>query len=97
MVLDASEPIAEGTLVTVQILEQPDREPTFAELFEDIAGKAVGLPPDMAENHDHYVHGLPNVAPRTALRDRLLALQHRFISPPYDGSEVVDQRRESGR
>ncbi len=38
-----------------------------------------------------------NVAPPTALRDRLLALQHRFISPPYDGSEVVDQRRESDR
>ena len=38
-----------------------------------------------------------NVAPPTALRDRLLALQHRFISPPYLGSEVVDQRRESDR
>ena len=64
VVLDASEPITEGTLVRVQILEQPDHEPTFAELFEDIAGKAVGLPPDMAENHDHYLHGLPKrVAP----------------------------------
>ena len=35
-----------------------------------------------------------NDAQPTALRDRLLALQHRFISTPYDGSEVVDQRRE---
>ena len=40
---------------------------------------------------------LHNGAPPTALHDRLLALQHRFTSPPYDGSEVVDQRRESDR
>lgn len=23
------------------------------------AGKAEGLPPDLAENHDHYLHGAP--------------------------------------
>jgi hypothetical protein len=23
------------------------------------AGKAVGLPPDLAENHDHYLYGTP--------------------------------------
>ena len=23
------------------------------------AGKAVGLPPDLAENHDHYLYGAP--------------------------------------
>ena len=23
------------------------------------AGKADGLPPDLAENHDHYLHGAP--------------------------------------
>ena len=23
------------------------------------AGTAKGLPPDMAENHDHYLHGMP--------------------------------------
>jgi len=40
---------------------------------------------------------LRNAASPTVLRDRLLALQRQFISPPYDGSEVVDQRRESDR
>jgi len=40
---------------------------------------------------------LPNLASPTALRDRLLALQRQFISPPYDGNEVVDQRREWDR
>jgi len=31
------------------------------------------------------------------LRDRVVALQTRFVSFPYDGSEIVDQRRESDR
>jgi hypothetical protein len=25
----------------------------------EIAGTAEGLPPDFAENHDHYLHGAP--------------------------------------
>ena len=25
----------------------------------EIAGTAEGLPPDFAENHDHYLHGTP--------------------------------------
>ena len=33
----------------------------------------------------------------TGLRDRVVALQTHFISLPYDGSEIVDQRRESDR
>ena len=40
---------------------------------------------------------LLNAAQPTALRERLAALQSRFVSPPYPGSEVVDQRRESDR
>ena len=32
-----------------------------------------------------------------SLRDRALALQSQFTSRPYDGSEVLDQRRESDR
>jgi hypothetical protein len=27
------------------------------------AGKADGLPPDLAENHDHYLHGAPKSKP----------------------------------
>ena len=45
-------------------------------------------------------HGRPVVrcvSPPAPLRDRVLALQRRFTSRPYDGSEVVDQRRESDR
>lgn len=31
--------------------------PTLAEVFAPLIGKAVGLPSDLAENHDHYLHG----------------------------------------
>jgi len=37
----------------------------------------------------------PNAWPPNELHDRLAALQRQFTSPPYDGNEVVDQRRES--
>ena len=37
------------------------------------------------------------VSSPATLRERLLTLQRRFISRPYDGSEVIDQRRESVR
>ena len=37
------------------------------------------------------------VSPPASLRDRVLALQQHFTSRPYDGSEVIDQRRESDR
>lgn len=26
----------------------------------DVAGTAEGLPPDLAENHDHYLYGTPS-------------------------------------
>jgi hypothetical protein len=31
--------------------------------LQSLAGKAKGLPPDMAANHDHYLHGLPKRVP----------------------------------
>ena len=33
------------------------RRPTLPERFRDIVGTVPDLPSDMAENHDHYVHG----------------------------------------
>jgi len=63
VVLDGRPPLDEGTIVTVEPVttsEAPEEQlPTLAELFKDLAGKAVGLPEDMAENHDHYLHGTP--------------------------------------
>jgi hypothetical protein len=33
--------------------------PTLYERVKDFIGIADGLPSDMAENHDHYIHGRP--------------------------------------
>jgi hypothetical protein len=30
--------------------------------LKDVIGKAAGLPKDLAENHDHYLHGQPKKA-----------------------------------
>ncbi len=53
--------------VRIEPLEEPV-EPdvdtsTFIEGMLALAGTAEGLPPDLARNHDHYLHGRPNVAP----------------------------------
>jgi hypothetical protein len=39
-----------------QNAEAPAR---WGEALIEIAGTAEGLPPDFAENHDHYLHGSP--------------------------------------
>ncbi len=57
--------LAEGTKVRVELVasNQPSDStqprPTLAEQFKDLIGKAEGLPVDMTENHDHYIHGTP--------------------------------------
>ena len=33
--------------------------PTILERLRSVVGKAKGLPPDAALNHDHYLYGLP--------------------------------------
>ncbi len=40
---------------------QPERSVWDALL--EFAGTAEGLPPDLAENHDHYLHGTPKRKP----------------------------------
>jgi hypothetical protein len=39
--------------------EQPQRPRSIAERWRDIIGILEGLPPDFAQNHDHYIHGKP--------------------------------------
>ena len=46
-----------GTVVRV---EQVEKQPvSFRELLKDFEGIANDLPPDMAANHNHYIHGHP--------------------------------------
>jgi hypothetical protein len=34
-------------------------EKSWGEALLEVAGAIEGLPPDYAQNHDHYLHGLP--------------------------------------
>jgi hypothetical protein len=38
-------------------LSQIDQRKTLAEQLGDLVGSVPDLPPDMAEHHDHYLHG----------------------------------------
>ena len=63
VVLDQPVVLPEGLEVRVEVPETGP--PTSLNAQEDTpgrrllkyAGKAVGLPPDTARNHDHYIHG----------------------------------------
>jgi hypothetical protein len=55
------EPIAlpEGARVTIEPEKVDAQGPTWGEVLKDFIGKAEGLPPDAAKNHDHYLYGAP--------------------------------------
>jgi hypothetical protein len=63
--LDSPADLPEGTRVRVEpvVAEAPETSPSekplspLAQRLLALAGKAKGLPPDMAEQHDHYIHG----------------------------------------
>ena len=46
-----------GTIVRIEPVQ--DQSPTLWELLKDFDGIANDLPPDLAANLDHYVHGHP--------------------------------------
>jgi hypothetical protein len=54
------EPLPEGAAVTI-IVRAPSQpqDGSLRELLLEFAGAINGLPPDMAEQHDHYLHGRP--------------------------------------
>jgi hypothetical protein len=61
--LDDVSSLPEGTQVEVHVLpedaskENDPEVPSLYDRLKDIAGKAEGLPTDLAENHDYYLHG----------------------------------------
>jgi len=61
VVLDEPVKLPDGTSVEVDVraLSKGDEGPTLYERLADVIGIAPGLPADMAENHDHYIHGTP--------------------------------------
>lgn len=59
VVLDAAVALPEGAAVEVRVVEGRTEEPPLSAILLKYAGKAEGLPPDLAENHDHYLYGVP--------------------------------------
>lgn len=51
-------PLPEGTRVRVEAVELAAAQDLGRHLLE-FAGTLKDLPPDMAEQHDHYIHGTP--------------------------------------
>lgn len=58
VVLDQGSALEEGAEVWVELRPAPGEngKPT---LWQKYAGIIDDLPPDMAANHDHYIHGGP--------------------------------------
>jgi len=63
IVLDDTEAILpEGEKVQVELSSSKPIK-SIAERLKSVIGKAEGLPPDFAENHDHYLHGAAKKLP----------------------------------
>ena len=58
--LDGDE-LAEVDVKLHELLEEKIRTSgrSWGEALLEVAGTVEGLPPDYAENHDQYLHGLP--------------------------------------
>jgi hypothetical protein len=57
IMLDDSVELPEGAEVHVNVLNPADPPQTIWNKLLDLAGTVEGLPPDLAENHDHYLYG----------------------------------------
>ena len=59
---EGTSPLPEGSRFHLVPIEPAMGEPgpkTLAERYAAIIGIAEGLPPDLAMEHDHYIHGTP--------------------------------------
>lgn len=65
IILDGPAPqLPAGSRVEVRISdgqrsEEAEEGPTLFERLEPVIGTVAGLPEDLAEQHDHYIHGTP--------------------------------------
>jgi hypothetical protein len=63
IVLDGGARLPEGTRIKVIAAPQtPSEQPSLPALAE-LAGGLDELPPDLAAEHDHYLHGTPRKNP----------------------------------
>ena len=59
IVLDDPHQLPEGARVEIVIKPLEDQPHTLQEVLLKHAGCLTDLPSDMAEQHDHYIHGTP--------------------------------------
>ena len=59
IVLDDPAALPNGARVEVEVKAQAKEASPLGEALLKLAGTAVSLPADMAEQHDHYIHGTP--------------------------------------
>ena len=59
IVLDQPSVLPEGSRVEVVVKATAQEASPLGEMLLRHAGKAVGLPEDLAAQHDHYLHGTP--------------------------------------
>ena len=57
VVMESGSALPEGALVRIELLAQD--EGALGQRLLKFAGRAVDLPSDMADHHDHYLHGQP--------------------------------------
>ncbi len=59
IVLDQPPVLPEGSRVEVVVKATAQEASPLGEMLLRHAGEAVGLPEDLAAQHDHYLHGTP--------------------------------------
>jgi hypothetical protein len=59
VVLPPDADLPDGTEVEVTPVQEQPTAKSFYERYARFAGMAKDLPSDLAENHDHYLHGHP--------------------------------------
>jgi hypothetical protein len=59
VVLPGSVRLPEGTQVELTPVVSSQEAEGFTDQLLGIAKQTLNLPPDLAANHDHYLHGLP--------------------------------------
>jgi hypothetical protein len=57
--LDEPAELPDGAEVKIEVVTSGNGEPTVWTSLMELAGTVEGLPPDMAQNHDHYLYGTP--------------------------------------
>ena len=61
VVLEPGVDLPEGAEVRIEVVTSPlpSGQTTLGKRLMKYSGRAEGLPSDMADNHDHYLHGQP--------------------------------------